>query len=88
MYVLLLIYNHPVEKMDVKSMKYPDNTFDLIIDKSTIDALLCGDFSFMNVAQMTKEIQRTLKVGGIYFIISYGEPENRMPHLVIIDIFI
>ena len=29
--------------MDVCEMAYKDETFDLIIDKSTIDALLCGD---------------------------------------------
>lgn len=63
-------------------MTYDDHTFNLIVDKSTIDALLCGDNSFINVAIMTKEIIRTLKVGGIYMIISYGQPENRIFHLV------
>ena len=56
-------------------------TFDLIIDKSTIDALLCGDHSYMIVAKMLKEISRVLKTGGYYIIISYGQPENRMIHL-------
>lgn len=63
-------------------MTYDDNFFDLTVDKSTIDALLCGDNSFINVAIMLKEIIRTLKVGGIYMIISYGQPENRVFHLV------
>jgi hypothetical protein len=67
--------------MDVRDMKYGDNSFDLAIDKSTIDALLCGDSSFLNVAIMTKEVQRILKTGGIYMIISYGQPENRVFHL-------
>ena len=67
--------------MDVKEMKFKDETFDCVIDKSTIDALLCGEHSFMNVALMTKEISRVLKTGGIYFIISYGSPDNRMMHL-------
>jgi ubiquinone/menaquinone biosynthesis C-methylase UbiE len=68
--------------MDARDLKYKDNFFDLVIDKSTIDALLCGDFSFLYVAIMTKEIQRVLKIGGIYMIISYGQPENRTFHLV------
>ena len=67
--------------MDVYDMAYKDETFDLIIDKSTIDALLCGDHSFMIVAKMLKEISRVLKTGGIYLIVSYGKPENRMIHL-------
>ena len=40
--------------MDVRNLQYPSNTFDMIIDKSTIDALLCGDNAFMNVAKMMK----------------------------------
>jgi ubiquinone/menaquinone biosynthesis C-methylase UbiE len=68
--------------MDVRDLQYEDNYFDLIIDKSTMDALLCGDQSFLNVAIMLKEVQRVLKVGGTYMIISYGQPENRITHLV------
>ena len=67
--------------MDVRELKYEDNYFDLIVDKSTIDALLCGERSFINVAIMIKEAQRVLKDGGIYMIISYGQPENRIFHL-------
>jgi len=67
--------------MDARDLKYQDGTFDLAIDKSTIDAVLCGEKSFVNVAIMIREIQRVLKVGGIYMIISYGPPENRLFHL-------
>ena len=69
------------EVMDVRDLKYEDNTFDLAVDKSTIDALLCGDDAFINVAKMIKEVQRVLKVGGYYMIVSYGTPEYRMLHL-------
>lgn len=69
--------------MDVRDLQFQDSHFDLIIDKSTIDALLCGEQSFLNVAIMTKEVQRVLKSGAIYMIISYGQPENRINHLVI-----
>ena len=70
------------EVMDVRQIKYADKFFDIAIDKSTIDALLCGDNSFLNVAVMTKEVQRVLKNGGIYMVISYGAPENRTFHFV------
>ena len=37
--------------MDITDMShFESNTFDVAIDKSTIDALLCGDDSFVNVA--------------------------------------
>ena len=68
--------------MDARDLQYDDNTFDCIIDKSTMDALLCGEQSFLNVAIMTREVQRVLKKGGTYVIISYGQPENRIIHLV------
>ena len=69
------------EVMDVRDLKYENNSIDLAVDKSTIDALLCGENSYINVAKMIKEVQRVLKVGGYYMIISYGSPENRVVHL-------
>lgn len=68
-------------KMDVRDLKIEDNSIDFAVDKSTIDALLCGNNSFQNVALMLKEVQRVLKVGGYYMIISYGAPESRVFHL-------
>ena len=67
--------------MNVTDMReFEDNTFDLAFDKSTIDAILCGDDSFVNVAMMMKETQRVLKVGGHYFAVSYGQPDARSYH--------
>lgn len=37
-----------------------------------MDALLCGDFNFIDVARMLAEVQRVLKEGGFYIVISYG----------------
>ena len=68
------------EVMNVTDMGFKDETFDIAIDKSTIDALLWGDNAFLNVAKMTKEVQRVLKPKGVYFVISYGRPENRTFH--------
>lgn len=34
------------EVMDCTNMTYPDGSFDIVIDKSTIDALLCGDNAY------------------------------------------
>lgn len=68
------------EVMDVCDIKYPDGYFDIAIDKSTIDALLCGDNAYIKVAQMMREVQRVLKPGGVYMAISYGKPESRAIH--------
>jgi len=66
--------------MDVMNLKYPDNFFDFIIDKSTIDVLFCGEDSSMNVAVMMKEIQRVLKINGVDLIVSFGKPESKIKH--------
>ena len=59
--------------MDITDMSaLESNSFDLAIDKSTMDALLCGDDASFKVAALLKESQRVLKVGGVYFAISYG----------------
>jgi len=68
------------ECMDATDLKFPNSFFDFIFDKSTIDAILCGDSGDLKVALMTKEAQRTLKVGSHYFIVSYGEPGIREIH--------
>lgn len=66
--------------MDALKMEFGPSHFDVVIDKSTIDAILCGEFSFYNTAQMLNEVQRVLKVGGVYFVVSYGKPETRIFH--------
>ena len=67
--------------MDACKLTFADNFFDLAIDKSTIDALLCGDNSYVITALMLKESQRVIKEnGGVYFAISYGKPSTRSMH--------
>ena len=42
--------------MDITDMsEFEPNSFDIAIDKSTIDALLCGDDAYLKVAQMLRE---------------------------------
>ena len=67
--------------MDVTDMTYPDNSFDLVFDKSTIDALLCSDTPYISTAKMLSEIERVLKDDGIYIAVSYGSPHTRTSHL-------
>jgi hypothetical protein len=43
------------EVMDVREMAYPDNNFDMVIDKSTIDTLMCSENPIINAAKMLEE---------------------------------
>ena len=36
--------------MDVKELKYPNDYFDAIIEKGTLDAILCGSLAWKNMA--------------------------------------
>ena len=67
--------------MDCRDLKFNQAFFDVVIDKCTMDTILCGDNPFLNVAMMTKEVQRVLKVSGLYIIVSHSDPGSRLQHL-------
>lgn len=67
-------------RMDVTRLEFPEASFDVVIDKGTIDSLLCGSNSFHNVYQMNKQISRVLKRGGKYISVTYGQPDTRIDH--------
>mgnify|MGYP000426600450 CR=1 FL=1 len=67
--------------MDIRDMNlYYDESFDIVLDKGTIDAILCGKDPHLNNAMMLSECQRILKTGGAYVAISFGLPQNREFH--------
>jgi len=67
--------------MNVLKMDFEDASFDSVIDKGTLDAILCGDGSVQNAEKMFTEISRILKPGGVFLDITYGSPESRLNHL-------
>ncbi|XP_065871669.1 uncharacterized protein [Euphorbia lathyris] len=69
-------------QMDVRDMSFfPDESFDGIIDKGTLDSLMCGNDAPLSATQTLGEVSRLLKPGGIYMLITYGDPTVRMLHL-------
>ena len=71
--------NLSYEVMDVRSLTYPPSSFDLVVDKSTMDCLYCGVKAEVSI--MVREAERVLRPGGYYVVISFGEPEERMDRL-------
>jgi SAM-dependent methyltransferase len=67
-------------RMDVTRLDFPDASFDVVIDKGTIDSLLCGANSFHNVYAMHKQLSRVLKRGGALITVTYGQPDTRIDH--------
>ncbi|KAL3537556.1 hypothetical protein ACH5RR_000922 [Cinchona calisaya] len=69
-------------QMDVRDMSFfPDDSFHSVIDKGTLDSLMCGNNAAISAAQMLGEVSRLLKPGGVYLLITYGDPTVRIPHL-------
>jgi SAM-dependent methyltransferase len=57
---------------------FADASFDAVIDKGTLDSLLCGDNSTANGARYLSEAARVLRPGGALVVVSYGTPDNRL----------
>ncbi|KMT18768.1 hypothetical protein BVRB_2g028870 isoform B [Beta vulgaris subsp. vulgaris] len=56
-------------QMDVRDMTFfPDNSFGSVIDKGTLDSLMCGTEAPFSASRMLGEINRLLKPGGVYIL--------------------
>jgi len=67
--------------MDCRKMSFDSNTFDVVIDKGTIDALCCGANSDNDISSTAEEVYRVLKVGGFFIEITFGTPSHRLVYL-------
>ncbi|KAJ6852337.1 methyltransferase-like protein 13 isoform X1 [Iris pallida] len=69
-------------QMDVRDMTFfHDESFNCIIDKGTLDSLMCCADAPLSAFQMLEEVSRIIKTGGIYMLITYGDPSARVPLL-------
>lgn len=67
---------------DVRSMpQFKDASFQSVIDKGTLDSLLCGPSSFTEAHDALAELYRVLRPGGSLFVVTYGMPKDRLKHL-------
>jgi ubiquinone/menaquinone biosynthesis C-methylase UbiE len=63
-----------------KKLEFPDRQFDAVVDKALLDSLLCGERSTANAGLYVKEVARCLKPGGVFIVVSFGAPENRLSY--------
>eukprot|EP00930_Biecheleria_cincta_P081553 TRINITY_DN70655_c0_g1_i1.p1 TRINITY_DN70655_c0_g1~~TRINITY_DN70655_c0_g1_i1.p1 ORF type:complete len:168 (-),score=30.43 TRINITY_DN70655_c0_g1_i1:54-509(-) len=74
---------------DALQMTVPSQSVDVVLDKGTLDAVLIRSDPFATAARMLREVQRVLKVGGVYMLLTHGRgdpdtwrlPLLAMPHL-------
>lgn len=62
--------------MDALNMEFNDNSFDIVIDKGTLDALCCGD-DYSIPGELLNEMKRVCKIGGEIWMVSNKDGESR-----------
>ena len=63
------------EQADARALRYDAGSFDLVLDKGTIDAMMCSDDAgFSNALQICAEAARVLKGGGVFVMVSHQNP--------------
>lgn len=60
----------------------PEESVDAIIDKCLFDSLLCSATTVVTTAQYLNEVVRLLSPGGVFIMITNGNPEERLPQLM------
>ncbi|KAF8623206.1 hypothetical protein AX15_006444 [Amanita polypyramis BW_CC] len=76
-------------EMDVRDLKFESGTFDVAIDKGTMDAMMTAKGDVWDpppcvVEDCTKEVDeaiRVLRKGGIFIYITFGQPHFRRRYL-------
>mmetsp|Transcript_62899 Transcript_62899/g.162592 ORF Transcript_62899/g.162592 Transcript_62899/m.162592 type:complete len:208 (+) Transcript_62899:80-703(+) len=68
-------------QMDARSIEVPDQNFNVVLDKATIDSILCGEGSTHNAQKVLSEVSRVLVPHGVYIAISHGQPSYRLTYL-------
>lgn len=61
--------------MDATAMTFPDSSFDLAVDKGTLDAMMHGKAHGSSVeasSAMIAEVWRTLRAGGVFILVSHN----------------
>ncbi|KAF9480549.1 S-adenosyl-L-methionine-dependent methyltransferase [Pholiota conissans] len=76
-------------EMDVRDLKFEAETFDVAIDKGTMDAMMTAKGDVWDPPQQviddcTKEVEETLRVlgkGGVFIYLTFGQPHFRRRYL-------
>eukprot|EP00878_Enallax_costatus_P001807 GHUV01001965.1.p1 GENE.GHUV01001965.1~~GHUV01001965.1.p1 ORF type:complete len:491 (+),score=177.40 GHUV01001965.1:514-1986(+) len=73
---------HSWEVADCRSMpQYPDASFGSVLDKGTLDAVLCSSHGQADTIDYVNEVHRLLMPGGVFLLISLGQPHARLAAL-------
>jgi len=63
------------QQMDATKMTFKDNSFDVVFDKGTLDAMYTGAAHLVKLA--VPEVFRVLRPGGVFVSLTFGHPRSR-----------
>ncbi|XP_061204679.1 EEF1A lysine methyltransferase 4 [Neopsephotus bourkii] len=74
--------------MDIRALAFPDATFDVVLEKGTLDVLMVEETDPWNVSpqatatmhRVLAEVSRVLRPGGCFISITFAQPHFRKPH--------
>lgn len=70
------------EMADCRAMpQFEDDAFGMVLDKGTLDAVLCSGTGLGDARCYVSETHRLLAPGGVFLLISLGQPETRLAAL-------
>lgn len=72
--------------MDASALDFFDNTFDIVFDKGTIDAIVCHPNGTEKVSETLKEVYRVLKTNGKFVVITFESPSKRLKTLRLVKL--
>ena len=68
--------NYTCQEANVLRLGFPPGRFDAVVDKGTLDAILCS--SVEEARDMVSEMHRVLREGGVYVQVTAEDPEARL----------
>jgi len=74
------------QTQDVCELALPNNSFDCVIDKATLDSIMCGEDAVERAGKALQNIFRVLKPQGYFICVSYAGPDMRMSYLTTEDL--
>ncbi|KAI0831817.1 S-adenosyl-L-methionine-dependent methyltransferase [Trametes gibbosa] len=77
------------QEMDIRDLKFDDDSFDVAIDKGTMDAMMTAKADVWDppeevIRDCTREVDEVLRVlrdGGIFIYLTFGQPHFRRRYL-------
>ena len=77
------------QTMDMTAMTYKSHSFDVVLEKATLDSLVVDckspwdlkDPSYVDLLKALTEVKKVLKPGGLFISITFTQPHFRVPLL-------